>query len=454
MDTEIMAENMDLDDDVYKGKVKIKHNSEKKNGMQYWEKKEKKQWAVGLFAGCAVLYSCRTVMPVCIVAMAKEFDWDKTQSGSVLSSFFWGYTMTQFLGGYLSDRVGGDVVLPIAAVFWAIITFWTPQLAYLSQDKYLALQILLTSRVLLGVFQGFHYPGFSSIISRKVPEQERSLTYSFICSGSHLGTLMSGSIGSFLLENYGWQSVFYFVGLCSITWILVMRYYVIAQHRRKYLPVISLEDNITSHCKPKEQNSVPWLSLFGKPAFWSLIVGHFCQNNAFYILLSWLPTYFHENFPSAKGWVFNVVPWVVTIPSSIFSGMIADSMITKGYSVTFVRKLMNTVALCGPSIFLVLISYTSSFGGALFCMAAAVSCCGFHNSGILVNPQDIAPKHAGSVFGIMNMAGAIPGFVGVYIAGHILEATKSWGAVFNQTALVCMFGWVVYTIFGTGKKIV
>lgn len=74
--------------------------------------------------------------------------------GSVLSSFFWGYTMTQFLGGYLSDRIGGDVVLPIAAVFWAIITFWTPQLAYLSQDKYLALQILLTARVLLGVFQG------------------------------------------------------------------------------------------------------------------------------------------------------------------------------------------------------------------------------------------------------------------------------------------------------------
>lgn len=34
--------------------------------------------------------------------------------------------------------------------------------------------------------------------------------------------------------------------------------------------------------------------------FRSLLVGHFCENNAFYILLSWLPTYFHENFPDAK----------------------------------------------------------------------------------------------------------------------------------------------------------
>lgn len=74
--------------------------------------------------------------------------------GTVLGSFFWGYTMTQFLGGYLSDKVGGDVVVPIAACFWSILTFWTPQFAYLSTDKYVTLHILVLSRVLLGMFQG------------------------------------------------------------------------------------------------------------------------------------------------------------------------------------------------------------------------------------------------------------------------------------------------------------
>jgi ACS family sodium-dependent inorganic phosphate cotransporter-like MFS transporter 9 len=54
----------------------------------------------------------------------------------------------------------------------------------------------------------------------------------------------------------------------------------------------------------------------------------------------------------------------------------------------------------------------------------------------------------------MNMAGAIPGFIGVYMAGHILEVTKSWSAVFNQTAAVSVFGWVVYTLFGTGKQVI
>ena len=76
--------------------------------------------------------------------------------------------------------------------------------------------------------------------------------------------------------------------------------------------------------------------------------------------------------------------------------------------------------MLGTAFFLVVISYTNSYEGALFCMASAVACCGFHNSGILVNPQDIAPKHAGSVFGIMNMAGAIPGNNAVsYVQYHI-----------------------------------
>ena len=62
--------------------------------------------------------------------------------------------MTQFLGGYLSDRVGGDVVLPIAACCWSLVTFWTPQLANISDDKFLTLRLVIFSRVLLGIFQG------------------------------------------------------------------------------------------------------------------------------------------------------------------------------------------------------------------------------------------------------------------------------------------------------------
>ncbi|KAK3791570.1 hypothetical protein RRG08_002926 [Elysia crispata] len=249
-------------------------------------------------------------------------------------------------------------------------------------------------------------------------------------------TLLTGSLGSVMLDEYGWQTPFYCIGLLGISWMLLMRYMLIAKHRRRNGGLSIYSDPFHEKANKLEPKaSVPWLILLTKPAFWSLLVGHFCENNAFYILLSWMPTYFHENFPSAKGWVFNVVPWVITIPSSVGSGYLADVMINSGFSVTFVRKFMESIALLGTAFFLSLISFASSYYTCLTCLALAVACCGFHSSGILVNPQDIAPRHAGSVFGMMNMAGAIPGFIGVYVAGHILEATKSWNAVFGQTAV-------------------
>ncbi|XP_013421814.1 solute carrier family 17 member 9 isoform X1 [Lingula anatina] len=436
-------------------KVQITRDDGKNVNNTLWNRREKYIWVLTLFTGCSVLYTARTVMPLCVVAISKELKWDKTQSGMVLSCFFWGYTMTQVLGGYLSDRIGGDIVISFAACGWSFITFITPKLAYLSSDKATTVNVIVLSRVLLGACQGFHYPSVTSIVSKKISQKNRSLTYAFVAAGSHCGTLLCGSIGSLLLEYYGWESTFYVIGVGGFLWMLFLRYYLLGGNKPKN-QVVSLKNNMVpdSFVPQKEHIPVPWMSLLSRVPFWALVVAHFCENYAFFILLSWLPSYFHENFPQAKGWVFNVLPWLLTIFSAVSSGWIADNLISKGYTVTAVRKVMQSLCFLGTALFLFLLSFMHTFHTSLFCVAVGVMCCGFHNSGVLVNVQDIAPQFAGSVFGLMNMAGAIPGFIGVYVAGHMLEVTKSWTAVFNQTSMVCIFGWAVYVIFGTGKKII
>lgn len=153
----------------------------------HWTKSEQRLWTFVMICGTAMLYAARTIMPVCITAIAEERHWDKTESGTVLSSFFWGYTVTQFLGGYLSDRVGGEKVLLAASVLWASVTFCTPVLIQLSDDKPTALYIVVLARIILGLCQGVHFPGSTSIISRKVPEDRRSLIFSLIATGANLG---------------------------------------------------------------------------------------------------------------------------------------------------------------------------------------------------------------------------------------------------------------------------
>ena len=81
---------------------------------------------------------------------------------------------------------------------------------------------------------------------------------------------------------------------------------------------------------------------------------HFCQNNCFFILLSWLPTYFHDNFPSAQSWIFNVVPWLLMLPGIVFANFVSKRLIAKEYQKTRVRKIAETICL-GTEIICLLI---------------------------------------------------------------------------------------------------
>ena len=54
-----------------------------------------------------------------------------------------------------------------------------------------------------------HFPSMISLISQRLHETERASFFSLLTSGSALGTLLTGSLGSYLLENYNWIIVFF-----------------------------------------------------------------------------------------------------------------------------------------------------------------------------------------------------------------------------------------------------
>ena len=75
------------------------------------------------------------------------------QMGTVLSSFFWGYSLTQVLGGYLSDRIGAERVLLASGLGWGLLTFWFHQIVKAISDHDNALNLIVLARVLLGACQ-------------------------------------------------------------------------------------------------------------------------------------------------------------------------------------------------------------------------------------------------------------------------------------------------------------
>ena len=54
----------------------------------------------------------------------------------------------------------------------------------------------------------------------------------------------------------------------------------------------------------------------------------------------------------------------------------------------------------------------------------------------------------------MNTFGAIPGFLGTYISGAILDATHDWNLMYMITGTVTSFGWAVFAYWGTSEPII
>lgn len=134
--------------------------------------------------------------------------------------------------------------------------------------------------------------------------------------------------------------------------------------------------------------------------------------------------------------------------------VLTDKLIARNWSLTAVRKFIQSICF-GIQIIalLVMMLPVTSFYAALACMTVIVGGSGFHNAAVTVNPQDLAPNFSGSVFGLMNTVGAIPGFLGVYLAGHILELTQSWPAVFSTSIVINVAGWVIFLIFGSAESV-
>lgn len=126
----------------------------------------------------------RVNMSIAILPMAESFSWSSATIGLVQSSFFWGYLLTQVLGGVWADRYGGKVVLGFGVIWWSLATVMTPMAAAMG------LPALLIARACMGIGEGVAMPAMNSMMSKWVPVGERSRSLALVYSGMYTGSVV------------------------------------------------------------------------------------------------------------------------------------------------------------------------------------------------------------------------------------------------------------------------
>ncbi|CAF4727022.1 unnamed protein product [Rotaria sp. Silwood1] len=191
--------------------------------------------AIWAFFGFLCLYALRVNISVAIVAMVPpqsalnqsvrscpvsntsspeppshyEFDWKPSTQGFVLGAFFYGYILTQVIGGNLAEKFGGKWIFSGCILIASILTLLTP----LAARAHLGL--LIAIRVLIGLFSGPAFPSAAALWGKWIPPSERSTIPPVSQSGTNFGIIFTTPLVSFMNNSSflgGWPSAFYVFG--------------------------------------------------------------------------------------------------------------------------------------------------------------------------------------------------------------------------------------------------
>ncbi|XP_059084205.1 uncharacterized transporter slc-17.2-like isoform X2 [Tigriopus californicus] len=353
------------------------------------------------------------------VLLKGEFDWDRSTQSHLLGTFFYGYILTQVVGGWVSDRFGGKITMVASMLGLGITSVLIPMAARVDP------KIVMGIRFLQGCFQGAILPTAYSLIPGWGSPAERTFLMAVVMSGLVLSNVLTPAIaGSLCLSGVdgGWPMIFYIPGILCIVWTAVFFFLgsnspeenkFISQEEQTYLQKYS--------CKSQNQQGqsshpqVPWLKLFSSIPFLTLAVTHFCSAFGFYLMSLSLPFFINEIFdlgPIQNG-ILSGLTFVGPVIIGPVIGLLSAKIIKSNWlTVTHMRKLFTCSA---QSSFAVLLICSNQVDNKLLKMSIFALINTLHQvsitGGFYISHMDLVGPFAGVAFGITNTAATCAGFL-------------------------------------------
>ena len=148
------------------------------------------------------------VMSFAAASVSSEWTLSPYQLGILLSAGLFGMAIGSISLGALADRLGRKRLVNICLV---IITAGMFASAYSENQEQ-----LLAFRFVTGIGIGGMLATLTTLVSEYSNESSRGLCIGFLQSGYPLGALLGGIVSVYLIDSFGWRSLFIFGGSLSL----------------------------------------------------------------------------------------------------------------------------------------------------------------------------------------------------------------------------------------------
>jgi MFS family permease len=357
-----------------------------------------------LFLFMLVNFADKIVVGLAGVPIMTELKLEPAQFGLLGSSFFFLFSISAVIVGFIVNRIETRWVLLALALVWALAQF--PMVGTIGFST------LLICRVILGAGEG---PAFSvavHAIYKWFPDEKRTLPTAILSQGSAFGVVLAVPALNWVIVNYSWHYAFGALGVVGLMWAVA--WLILGKEG----PLVQTAAMATA--EPR----IPYFQLLTSRTFVGCCIATFGAYWALSLGLTWFTPFIVKGLGFSQrdaGWI-SIMPWLFGAVVVLLTGWISQALMARGVSTRGARGVLGSVPLIIGGLIIAILPHVAPGGLTIALLVVGSGLCG---SIYVVCPPmlgEFTPvSQRGAVISIYGAIYTLAGIVAPSVMGSVIQ---------------------------------
>ena len=361
-----------------------------------------------LFLFMLVNFADKIVVGLAGVPIMNELKLEPEQFGLLGSSFFFLFSISAIVVGFIVNRVPTRWVLLVLALIWALAQF--PMVGTIGFTT------LLICRIILGAGEGPAFAVATHAIYKWFPDEKRTLPTAILSQGSAFGVVLAVPALNFLIVHYSWHYAFGALGAVGLLWVAA--WLVLGEEG----PLVETTASVASERK------IPYFQLLTSRTFIGCCAATFGASWALSLGLTWFTPYIVSGlgFSQQQAGFISILPWVFGATIVLLTGLFSQVLMARGVSTRGARGVVGSVPLIVGGSILAMMPHVDGTGLQIALLVVGAGQCG---SIYVVCPPmlgEFTPvSQRGAIIGIYGAIYNLAGIIAPSVMGHVIQSSAT-----------------------------
>ena len=297
-----------------------------------------------LFLFMLVNFADKIVVGLAGAPIMDELKLDPEQFGLLGSSFFFLFSISAIIVGFIVNRVATRWVLLVMAVVWALAQF--PMIGTVSFTT------LLICRIILGAGEGPAFAVAAHAVYKWFPDEKRTLPTAILSQGSAFGVILAVPALNWLIVNHSWHYAFGALGIVGLMWVVA---WLVMGKEGPLIQTVAM-----AAADPK----IPYFQLLTSRTFIGCCAATFGAYWALSLGLTWFTPFIVKGlgFSQQQAGFISILPWVFGAVVVLLTGWISQVMLPRGFTTRGARGVLGAAPLIAGGAILALLPFVAPGG--------------------------------------------------------------------------------------------